>query len=118
MGLKVMKGLKATPRWVRHLRRRLLLPPPVLLLLLDDLLPGNLPEMSPVPGGDAAAAVHHDLVLPVSEGGGDDTGAVPLRGPGGGLVLYPDLVPDLQWRQLSGPLVVGVHHDLDPLGSH
>ena len=54
--------------------------------------------MSSVPGGEAATSVHHDLVLAVAEGGGDDAGAVPLGGPGGGLVLDPDPVPDLQWR--------------------
>ena len=78
----------------------------------------NLPQVSPVPAGESATPVHHDLVLPVAEDGGDDACPVPLGGAGRGLVLDPDLVPDLQLGQGLGTLVVAVSHLLDTLGSH
>ena len=39
---------------------------------------------------------HHDLVLPVTEVGGDDARLVPLGGPDRGLVLDVHLVTNLQ----------------------
>ena len=50
--------------------------------------------MPPVPGRDAAAPIHYDLILPVGEDGHDHPSLVPLGGPDHGLVLDPNIVSD------------------------
>ena len=69
--------------------------------------------MTSVPEGETAAAIHHDLVLPVSQNSGDDSSLVPLSCPDCGLVLYSDFVTNVQPGEIFVAMVEGFLHLLD-----
>ena len=74
--------------------------------------------MPPVSDRETAAPVHHYLVLPVADDGGDNARAIPLGGPNCGLVLDPDLVSDLQLGERLAAFVIEVFHLTNPLCCH
>ena len=65
-----------------------------------------------------AAAIHQDLVLPANQNISDDSSSVPLCGSGGSLVLDPDAISELEWREVFAARVVGFHSHLVASGCY
>ena len=65
-----------------------------------------------------AAAIHQDLILPATQNISDDSSSVPLCGSGGSLVLDPDAISELEWREVFAARVVGFHSHLVASGCY
>ena len=79
----------------------------LVVLLQVNVWARNSSEVSPIPVGDALAAIHHRLILPVVHECFDDPSIVLLGGPDLGLVLDSDHITNAQ-RVLAS--LIAAHH--------